>query len=400
MPVLSPLDIEQAFEYRGDLAGTVLPRNGIAMAPNEPSTQALIERVHELHREIAARQRALLETLTKLEEREAWVDDGAHDMAHWTAMQLDVSRWKADRWLGAGRAFSWLPTTADALGRGDLGIDKVVELTRFAEFDDEDALVRWAQGVSSGAIRRAAELRQKERAEQAAHDERTRWLEWRYADDGRRFVLDGELPSAQGAVVARALERLGDRVPAMPDEEAGLFAGARRADALVALCSANLASDADQDRATVVVHADLDVLFDADANAELEAGPVIAGPTVQRLLCNARVQTVIEHPDGSVAAVGRMSREPSAWMMRQLRHRDDTCRFPGCDARRFTQAHHLEWWSRGGETELDNLLLVCAFHHKLVHELGWSIVRNDEGEPAWHRPGGVRYRAGPHEVVA
>jgi hypothetical protein len=364
------------------------------------STETLIGRVHSLHREIAARQRELLETLAQLETRQAWVDDGARDMAHWTAMHLDVSRWKADRWLGAARAFPSLPATADALGTGELGLDKVVELARFAEFDDEDALVRWARGVSSGAIRRAGDLRAKQRADEAEHDERTRWLEWRYVDDGRRFVLDGELPSMQGAVVARALERLGDQIPAMPGEESSGFAGARRADALVALCSARLAVDDDQDRATVVVHADLDVLYDADANAVLESGPVIAGTTVQRLLCNARLQLVEEHADGSVAALGRISREPTAWMMRQLRHRDGGCRFPGCDARRFTQAHHIEWWSRGGATDLDNLLLVCSFHHKLVHEIGWSIVRGKDGEAIWRRPGGAAYRAGPADVVA
>ena len=369
------------------------------MVGHETSTDRVVERVHTLHREIASRQRELLDMLAELESREAWVDDGAYDMPHWTSMHLDVSRWKAERWLGAGRAFAWLPATADAMERGELGIDKVVELARFAEFDDEDALVRWAQGLPSGAIRRVGDLRSKERSEQADDEERSRWLRWRYADDGRRFHLDGDLPSAQGAVVAHALERLGEQIPVTPDEESAHFAGARRADALVALCSARLAGDEDQDRASVVVHADLDVLYDVDANAVLEDGPVIGGSTVQRLLCNARVQTVVEHPDGSVVGLGRMSREPSAWMMRQLHHRDDTCRFPSCDARRFTQAHHIEWWSRGGATDLENLVLVCSFHHKLVHEHGWSIERTD-GDMVWHRPGGARYRAGPAQHVA
>jgi Domain of unknown function (DUF222)/HNH endonuclease len=389
------------FEYDGCVQSPVLPRNGIRVRLHEHDTESLIERVHTLDREIAVRQRELLEALAELETRQTWIDDGAHDMAQWTSMHLDVSRWKAERWLHAGRAFSWLPATADALERGELGIDKVVELARFAEFDDEDALVRWAQTVPSGAIRRAGELRAKERADQTEHDERTRWLQWRYDDDGRRFLLDAELPSAQGSVVARALDRLGEQIPVTPGEESAAHAGARRADALFALCSARLAGDEDQDRATVVVHADLEVLYDDDTNAVIEGGPVIAGPTVQRLLCNARVQMVVEQPDGSVAGVGRMSREPTAWMMRQLRHRDGGCRFPGCDARRFTQAHHIEWWSRGGATDLDNLALVCSFHHKLVHEYGWAIQRTEGGDLVWHRPGGARYRAGParHEVA-
>jgi hypothetical protein len=302
--------------------------------------------------------------------------------------------------VNAGKALATLPATAEALERGDLGLDKVVELTRFAEFDDEDALVRWAQGVSSGAIRRAGDLRTRDRAGETEQTERSRWLEWRYADDGRRFLLDGELPVAQGAVVAKTIERLADQIPVMPGEESDRLVGARRADALVALCSARLANDEDQDRATVVVHADLDVLTDEDANALLDGGPVIGGTTVQRLLCNARIQTVVERPDGEVVGLGRLSREPSGWMMRQLRHRDDGCRFPGCDARRFTQAHHIDWWSKGGATDLENLVLICSFHHKLVHEHGWSIERTDGGDLVWHRPGGARYRAGPARVVA
>ncbi|HYJ59935.1 MAG TPA: DUF222 domain-containing protein [Actinomycetota bacterium] len=119
-----------------------------------PPTDALIARVHRLDRLIAKLQRRLLAALAELEAREAWLEDGAHDMTHWAAMQLGVSYWKAGRWVAAGRALPALPATADAFERGEIGIDKVVELTRFAEFDDEDALVRWAQGVSSGAIRR------------------------------------------------------------------------------------------------------------------------------------------------------------------------------------------------------------------------------------------------------
>jgi hypothetical protein len=363
--------------------------------PLPRDTASLVTRVHHLHREMSRAQRALLDAIAELEAREAWVDDGAHDMTHWVALQLGISYWKAERWVSAGRALGTLPATADALERGELGIDKVVELTRFAEFDDEDALVRWARNVSSGAIRRVGDLRARERSGETAEAERERWLDHRYTEGGRRFSLDAELPAAQGSIIVKALERLVDQIPVMPDEEHERRVGVRRADALVALCSAGLAADADQDRATIVVHADLGTIIDGEGNALIEDGPVIDGATLRRLLCNARLQTVIERPDGTVAGLGRLSREPAAWMMRQIRHRDDTCRFPGCDARRFTQAHHIEWWSRGGGTDLDNLVLICSFHHKLVHELGWRIERDPDGEIAWFRPEGVRYRAGP-----
>jgi hypothetical protein len=122
---------------------------------------------------------------------------------------------------------------------------------------------------------------------------------------------------------------------------------------------------------------------------------VIHPETARRLLCEARVQTVIESAAGQPVGLGRMSREPSAWMMRQLRYRDQECRFPGCGAHRFTQAHHIQWWEKGGPTDLDNLLLVCTFHHKLVHEYGWAVRREKDGNAQWSRPDGTPYRAGP-----
>jgi hypothetical protein len=122
---------------------------------------------------------------------------------------------------------------------------------------------------------------------------------------------------------------------------------------------------------------------------------VVHSQTVRRLLCNGRVQTVVEDGDGRVLGLGRMSRDPAPWMIRQVRYRDRECRFPGCGAKRFTEAHHIVWWRHGGRTDLDNLLLICSFHHRLVHEDGWSVERERDGSVRWRRPNGARYQAGP-----
>ena len=185
----------------------------------------------------------------------------------------------------------------------------------------------------------------------------------------------------------------------MPDEADGHSISARRADALVALCSARIARDPDPDRATVVVHAQLDAVVHGTGNGEVQDGPVVPPQTIRRLLCNARVQTVIEDRDGNVLGLGRTSREPSAWMIRQVRYRDRGCQFPGCGTRSFTQAHHVRWWRHGGRTDLDNLVLICTFHHRLVHEHGWSIRREDDASFHWFRRDGTRYLAGPSPGV-
>ena len=131
----------------------------------------------------------------------------------------------------------------------------MVELTRFATAETEARLVSWAKGVSGACIRRRADLASRPSMEDARDAEGARFLSWWYLDDGRRFGLEAELPASQGAVVARALERLADTLPVMPGEEEACHADARRADALVALCSARIGADPDPDRATVVIHA-------------------------------------------------------------------------------------------------------------------------------------------------
>ena len=385
------------------------------------SDEQLIERMDAAHQRISASQRELFDLIAAVDEREAWHEDGAHDMAHWLVMRYGISSWKAYRWIAAAKALESLPLTSASFQRGDLGIDKVVELTRFATCETERGLIPWAKEVSSGAIRHRGDLAARRDVQDVIDPDNDRFLSWSYFDEGRRFGLQTELPAAHGPVLVNAIERMVQKIPVMPGEEFPSCVSARRADALLAICSARIAADPDQDRATVVVHARVDALratgrldrkqcgadglpsgelgaaesLQFGVAAEIESGPVIHPATLERLLCNARVQTVLETETGEVIGLGRTSREPSTWMVRQIRYRDRECRFPGCGRRQFTEAHHIVWWRNGGRTDLDNLLLICSFHHKLVHEHGWSVKRRTNGTVAWFRPNGIRYRAGP-----
>jgi hypothetical protein len=347
------------------------------------------------HARTCAAQRDLLALIADADRGGIWRDSGARDTAHWLSIRFGLSWWKAHRWIAAAHALETLPRLADALSAGVLGIDKVVELCRFATPETEARLIRWAVEVSCATIRHRADLAARTPIEDVVEVERSRFVSWWYYDNGRRFGLEADLPAAQGAVVARALERMAESVPVAPGEEGDESVSARRADALVAVCSARIGRDADPDRATVVVHARLEGLASGTGGCEIEGGPAVHPEIVRRLLCNARVQTVVEDDAGNVVGLGRLSREPSAWMVRQVRYRDRECRFPGCGARRFTEAHHLVWWRHGGRTDLDNLLLICSFHHRLVHEHGWSVRREAGGALTWHRPDGARYQAGP-----
>lgn len=368
------------------------------LADGGPSSD-LIGTIDAAHGRVCSAQRDLLSLIAEVDRWDAWRDSGARDTAHWLGMRYGISDWKARRWIAAAHALEQLPLLSDALDRGELGIDKVVELARFAAPETESQLIRWARDVTCATVRHRGDLAARASADEVADVERDRSISWWYFDEGRRFGLEADLPAAQGAIVAQTLERVARSVPPMPDEGDARFASARRADALVALCSARIAADPDQDRASVVVHAQLDALVRDTGGCEIEDGPAIHPETMRRLMCNARVQTVLEDRAGNVLGLGRMSREPTAWMIRQIRYRDRGCRFPGCGTRAFTQAHHIVWWRYGGGTDLDNLLLICSFHHRLVHEHGWSVKRHGDGTHSWFCRDGTHYRAGPSPGV-
>jgi hypothetical protein len=354
----------------------------------------LLQDMDELNAVACRAQRRMLSRLAEADRLELWREHGAHDMAHFASMRFGMSWWKADRWVKAAHALPELPAISAALDRGELSIDAVVELTRFATAETDAGLVRWASQVSVGAIRRRGDLEARRSREEAEQVERHRFLRWWTFDDGKRFALEAELPAADGAVVARAIDRLASEMPSEPDEQGADDAGARRADALVSLALAP-ASDGAAERATVVIHASAETLASEDRSGQIEGGGVAHVETVRRLACTGRLQVVLEDEGGNAVGLGRTSREPSAAMMRQLRYRDQECRFPVCGSRRFTQAHHIRWWSRGGRTDLENLVLTCTFHHKLVHEYGWSLARDPDNTVRWYRPDGTRYRAGP-----
>jgi hypothetical protein len=276
----------------------------------DASPEALIERIDACHRRVCADERELFSLISHVDRLELWRDSGARDMAHWLWMRYGTSDWKARRWIASSHALESLPLISEAFSSGVLGIDKVVELTRFAAPETERRLIPWARRVSCGAIRHKGDLSLRRSREEIVDVERSRSLTWWYDDEGKRFAMRADLPAHQGAVVANALERVAGSLPVMPGEDDRWCRDARMADALVGLCSTRISSDPDPDRATVVIHARLEGLLSGDGGCEIEGGPMISPQTARRLACNARVQMVIEDEGGQPIRLGRMTREP------------------------------------------------------------------------------------------
>jgi hypothetical protein len=143
------------------------------------------------------------------------------------------------------------------------------------------------------------------------------------------------------------------------------------------------------ERYQVVVHVDVPVLADPDAPGQsvLEDGAHVSAETSQRLACDAS-RVVMQHAaDGRVVEVAARSRTIPPALRRALHHRDRGCRFPGCHVR-FGQGHHIRQWAQGGPTTLSNLALLCRRHHRAVHEEGYRVDRQADGELCFRRPDG------------
>jgi len=167
----------------------------------------------------------------------------------------------------------------------------------------------------------------------------------------------------------------------------------QQADALALVAETALHSGMDPgapgERYQVVVHVDAQVLADADAPGQsvLEGGARVAAGTSQRLACDASRVVMRHDAEGRITEVGARTRTIPPALRRALQHRDNGCRFPGC-GRPFGQGHHIRHWAHGGPTKLSNLAMLCRRHHRAVHEEGFQVERQADGELCFRRPDG------------
>ena len=212
-----------------------------------------------------------------------------------------------------------------------------------------------------------------------------------------------------------ALFREEGRTPSAVDPEASRAAAARRrADALGLLAERALAagfsreegapvSGTRPERYQVVLHVEAEALggdlpsSSSPPRSHFDDGARVSAETSRRLCCDAAMVRVRHDGEGELLSVGRKSRTISPALRRALELRDGGCRFPGCGCR-FTDAHHVMHWADGGETSLANCLLLCHFHHRLVHEGRWQIRWWGKGRPVFVDPwGGERFDGGWEE---
>ncbi|HUP73851.1 MAG TPA: HNH endonuclease signature motif containing protein, partial [Acidimicrobiales bacterium] len=116
----------------------------------------------------------------------------------------------------------------------------------------------------------------------------------------------------------------------------------------------------------------------ANGICELFDGTPISPDTVRRLACDAAIIPMVLGRRGEVLDQGRRIYAPTTAQRHAVAIRDRHCAFPGCRRpAKWTDVHHIVAFkpgaANGGRTDLDNLLLLCDVHHRLVHEGHWRL---------------------------
>jgi hypothetical protein len=393
-------------------SSTPQPPLRIGSSPQaEPSIDTLERELTTLAAHLNAGNYRFLKLLAEFEHRGGHAGWGIASCAHWLAWKCGISLIAAREKVRVARALEGLPILSEAMRKGVLSYCKVRALTRVATTENEDYLLYIAETGTVSHVEKTVRLyRRTERAQElrkanARHAERS--LSYYFDDDGS-LVIKGRLGPEQGALVIKALQVAGDalreaeRGPESRESQTGPQrwndsressttpdaprepVAARRADAFAVLAETFLARGtaplAAGDRHLVTVHIDEQVLRDEneDGRCELEGGPALPPATVRRLCCDGSLVAIVHDSDGDPLNLGRKTRAVPPAMRRALDTRDGGCRFPGCTNARFVDAHHIHHWADGGETKLDNLVLLCRRHHRFVHEHGFRVEREDK----------------------
>jgi hypothetical protein len=373
-----------------------------------PLAQMALERLERdivrLGAELTRRLAEWLALVGEFDRREAARRWGFRSTSDWLAWRCGISARAARDHVRVARGLADRPVIRAALRSGELSYSKVRALTRAPAGGDEADLVARARNSTASELERfVGALRSAPSADldtaNAAHARR--YVDWGWDEDGSLWFR-GRLPADDGAAFIEAVEGAADAVhpPASDDadDEAGgprqpprrAPLGARRADALAEIVLSGCP------RAQVVLHVDAPALAcTADTAGEkagetcaIEHGPAVPSETARRLACDADLVLAVPAA-GRTLDLGRRQRVVSPALRTALERRDRGCRFPGCDRRHDLHAHHVRHWAHGGATDRRNLVLLCRFHHRMVHEEGFAVARVDGEDFLFRRPDGV-----------
>jgi hypothetical protein len=146
-----------------------------------------------------------------------------------------------------------------------------------------------------------------------------------------------------------------------------------------------------------VVTITLDDLLAKAGVAETADGTQLSADQLWRLVDEAEIWPIITSRHGVPLASGRSQRLASKGQTLALIARDGGCSFPGCThPPAWCDRHHILDWISGGETDLNNLTLLCRYHHTHFLQKGWTCQINDNGLAEWIPPRWIDRDQRPH----
>ncbi len=348
------------------------------------------DEIAELSAHIDAAIYRLLTLIRRYDEEGRWHQQGFRTCAHWLSWRTGLSLGPARERIRVARCLPSLPQISTALAKGQLSYSKVRAMTRMATAENEEQLLMFATHGTTAHVERLVRERRRMLAgddSSAAERAARRGLSVYVTDDGD-YEIRGRLAPEVGALLLKAIEVSEDKLyreQRAAGTEHETTAAGRRADAFGLWLEERV-----QPKVQLVLHCvDTSGSVDTPTSVVTEEGAGVPAGTSERLCCDAEVVPVTRGTDGSVLDVGRRRRTVNWRLRKALEARDGGCRFPGCDSRLRTHAHHIRHWARGGETALDNLVLLCPFHHRTVHEGGWRVEMDERGVPRFFNPLGV-----------
>jgi hypothetical protein len=359
------------------------------------ATHGTVDQLRERRREARRRElRSLCEQQARIQQRvtqivrEAdddgdWQAAGCSSSAQWLA-QVSSSEYRtAVRITQTSSALRSLPALDEALRKGVLSLDQVAAAAEFATPASDAELARVAVGKPPSEIALAARTIVPPTVADDDELYNRRALSMSWTCGRRELTITGRLPLEQGAAFEQAIWGIAKSQRAI-DKQAGTILDWQQsaADALVTLArqTSNAVGGVRRSPTTLIVH------VSDDAPPSLEGAGPLSPETAERLACDARRLTIARR--GRDLVHSRVGRCASYAQQRSLHKRSAHCQYPGCTATRELDAHHVIPVEHGGTTELDNLILLCARHHKLLHD--HRIVASGDPEHPAFRDGAGR----------
>ncbi len=314
----------------------------------------------------------IVEIVAEMDRDELCGATGARSIAALVAWKLGTSSANAHALCAVAHRIEEFPRCVQGLREGRLSLDQVGVIAARAGAGSDEHYAQLAAVATVNQLRTAVRLEPRPDPDPRPDPQRSvtktsgeRSTSWRITlphDEAATF--DAALQSHLDALITEWKHDHpdGEAAPAASDQRPPM---PNTADAFLRLVEAGWDAEAARrpqgQRTTVVVHLDLDT-----PTAALHLGPLLTDADRQYLTCDATCEVWFERA-GQVIGAGRSTRTVNRRLRRALEHRHPSCAVPGCGATRGLHAHHVRHWQDGGPTDLDNLVLICPFHHRLHH---------------------------------